>query len=70
MQYDYIWVFYLLWIVLETASTCLSSGLEMAGCQCPKADCNLEIAGKNKTGLPNFREKKKWLVIFSRKVDS
>ena len=51
MSYDYIWVFYLLWIVLET-------GLEMAGCQCPKADCNLEIAGKNKTGLPNLERKK------------
>ena len=31
----------------------LIAGLEIAGCQWPKAGHILEMAGQNKTGLPN-----------------
>ena len=31
----------------------LNTGLEIAGCQWPKAGHILEMAGENKTGLPN-----------------
>jgi hypothetical protein len=43
----------------------LSAGLEIAGCQWPKADHILEMAGKNKFELPS---QKKWQVKFYRYI--
>jgi hypothetical protein len=42
-----------------------SPGLEIAGCQWPKAGHILEMAGKNKFELPS---KKKWQVKFYRYI--
>jgi hypothetical protein len=43
----------------------LSAGLEIAGCQWPKADHILEMAGKNKFEL---QSQKKWQVKFYRYI--
>jgi hypothetical protein len=43
----------------------VNSGVEIAGCQWPKAGHILEVAGKNKFELPS---EKKWQVKFYRYI--